>query len=182
MGGVWSAPPSRLVCSTQASPYATYAVPLQHTGILKKLHQMDGRSSLPSRPGLSFTDGACTTVSHRWLSPTATTAENGVKTTKRLISNNTGPKGEFNTDTVQRAILQYRNTPDPDTKISPVMCVFGRLIHNFIPIAPGKYRPHETWRETLIAREEALANAPYWMCSKRKFWLSVSVEHPCEPP
>ena len=36
------------------------------------------------------------------------------------------------------------------------MCVFGRLLRDFIPIAPGKYRTLETWRETLTAREEAL--------------------------
>ncbi|KAF0047698.1 hypothetical protein F2P81_001331 [Scophthalmus maximus] len=39
------------------------------------------------------------------------------------------------------------------------MCVFGCPIRHFIPIAPGKYRPHETWRETLTAREEALRNS-----------------------
>lgn len=83
-------------------------------------------------------------------------AEIGVKTLKRLITDNTGPKGELDTDAVQRAILQYRNTPDPDTKISPAMCVFGHPIRDFIPVVPGKYRPHETWRETLRAREEAL--------------------------
>ncbi|KAJ8369165.1 hypothetical protein SKAU_G00091930 [Synaphobranchus kaupii] len=44
-------------------------------------------------------------------------AEIGVKTMKRLINDNTGPKGELDTDA---------------------------------------YRPHETWRETLTAREEAL--------------------------
>ena len=75
---------------------------------------------------------------------------------KRLITDNTGPKGELDTDAVHIAILQYRNTPDPDTKISPAMCVFGRPTCDFIPIIPGKYRPHETWRETLKAREEAL--------------------------
>ena len=75
---------------------------------------------------------------------------------KRLITDNTGPKGELNTDAVQIAILQYHNTPDPDTKISPAMCVFGRPTCDFIPIIPGKYRPRETWRETLKAREEAL--------------------------
>ena len=75
---------------------------------------------------------------------------------KRIITDNTGPKGELDTDAVQIAILQYRNTPDPDTKISPAMCVFGRPTRDFIPVIPGKYRPHETWRETLKAREEAL--------------------------
>ena len=80
----------------------------------------------------------------------------GVKTVKRLITDNTGPKGELNTDAVQIAILQYRKTPDPETKISPAICFFDRLTRDFILIIPGKYRPHEPWRQTLNAREEAL--------------------------
>ena len=75
---------------------------------------------------------------------------------KRLITDNTGGKGDLDTDAVQRAVLQYRNTPDPDTKISPAMCVFGRMIRDFIPVIPGKYLPHDTWRDTLRAREDAL--------------------------
>ena len=38
------------------------------------------------------------------------------------------------------------------------MCVFGRPIRDFIPILPGRYQPHNTWQETLAAREEALRN------------------------
>ena len=83
-------------------------------------------------------------------------AEVAVKTTKRLITDKTGGKGDLDTDAVQRAFLQYRNTPDPDTKISPAMCVFGRMIRDFITVIPGKYLPHDTWRDTLRAREDAL--------------------------
>ncbi|CAG2237462.1 unnamed protein product [Mytilus edulis] len=36
------------------------------------------------------------------------------------------------------------------------MCVFGRPIRDFIPILPGRYKPHDTWRDTLSKREEAL--------------------------
>ncbi|XP_063067137.1 TANK-binding kinase 1-binding protein 1-like [Engraulis encrasicolus] len=75
---------------------------------------------------------------------------------KHLITDNTGPKGKLDTNSVQKAILHDHNTPDPDTKICPAMCLFGRPIQDFIPIPPGKYRPHATWRETLTAREEAL--------------------------
>ena len=83
-------------------------------------------------------------------------AELGVKIVKRLLVDNTGTNGSLNTDAFQRAMLQYRNTPDKSTKISPAQCLFGRAIRDFIPIHPGKYHPHPTWRETLQAREEAL--------------------------
>ena len=121
---------------------------------------------LASDGGPEFTSTETRAFLHRWgvhhrLSSVAfphsnCRAEIGVKTMKRLITDNTGPKGELDTDAVHIAILQYRNTPDPDTKISPAMCVFGRPIRDFIPIIPGKYKPHESWRETLKSREEAL--------------------------
>ncbi len=83
-------------------------------------------------------------------------AEVGVKTIKRLITGNVGKDGAINIDAFQQAILQYRNTPDPATKLSPAMCIFGRPTKDLIPILPGKYRPQSTWRESLNLREEAL--------------------------
>ena len=52
----------------------------------------------------------------------------GVKSIKRLLAGNISASGNLNTDAFQRAVLQHRNTPDPATKLSPAMCVFGRPV------------------------------------------------------
>ena len=85
-------------------------------------------------------------------------AEIGVKTAKRIIANNTDNDGNLDVDSFQRAILSYRNTPDPETKLSPAHCIFGRPTKDFIPVPRNKYNPHPTWTDMLNKREEALRN------------------------
>ena len=80
------------------------------------------------------------------------------KTVKQIITDNTTPNGSLDTDSLQRAILQYRKTPDPNAQLSPAQCVFGWPIKDFIPILPGRYQPQPTWSDTLATREEALRN------------------------
>ena len=70
---------------------------------------------------------------------------------------NTGPTGSLDTDNFQRAILTYRNSIDPETKASPALILFGRPVRDAIPIPPGRYCPHNTWKELLEHRERALA-------------------------
>ena len=53
---------------------------------------------------------------------------------KRVITKNTGPYGDLNVYKFQQAIFQHRNTPDQDTKLSPVMHISLRPIRDLIPI------------------------------------------------
>ena len=100
-------------------------------------------------------------ISHR-LSSVAfphsnTRAELGVKSCKRLIRDNTGPKGELYIDKFARALLQYRNTPLQGIELSPAQILFGREIRDFFPFAPGKAGIRQEWRITAEEREKALS-------------------------
>ena len=118
----------------------------------------DGGSQFTSRETQQFLEnyGIRSRVSSVAYPHSNTRAEIGVKTMKRLISDNTGPGGTLNTDKVLRAMLQYRNTPDPETGLSPAQVIFGHQIRDFTPVLPGKYQPRQEWRETMEKREEAL--------------------------
>jgi hypothetical protein len=48
-----------------------------------------------------------------------TRAEVGVKTAKRLVRDNLGHEGSLDTVGMGLALLEYRNTPDRDTGLSP---------------------------------------------------------------
>ena len=84
-------------------------------------------------------------------------AEGGVKAAKRLIKENTGPRGDLDTDRFLAALLMHRNTPSTGTKMSPSEVVFGRQLKDLIPIVPGKLRMNPLWHDLLKMREDALA-------------------------
>ena len=75
---------------------------------------------------------------------------------KRLLVGNTGPGGSLNSDAFRRALLQYRNTPNRDTHLSPATCLSGRNLRDFVPMHPSKYIPHKIWTDLLDSREDAL--------------------------
>ena len=84
-------------------------------------------------------------------------AEIAVKTAKRILMENTEPSGELNRDAYCRAILQYRNSPLQDVRLSPAQMIFGRQIKYFIPVLPGKYQPRQEWGLIQEDRDRALA-------------------------
>ena len=57
-------------------------------------------------------------------------AEVAVKAAKRLLIANVSSSGDLNNDLFLRALLELRNTPDPDCDMSPAEIVFGHPLHN----------------------------------------------------
>ena len=60
-------------------------------------------------------------------------AELGVKTVKRMLKDNVMYTGDLDTAKFSRALLQYRNTPDRDTRLSPAIALLGREMRDFLP-------------------------------------------------
>lgn len=88
-------------------------------------------------------------------------AEVAVKTAKRLLMSNTGPTGSLDHDRFLRAMLQLRNTPDPDCNLSPAQIIFDRPVRDtlsFVNKLEKFSNPHirPLWRQAWAAKEEAL--------------------------
>ena len=88
-------------------------------------------------------------------------AEVAVKFMKRLLLTHVNADGEFHTDAVAAGLLQYRNTPDPETGLSPAQVVFGRSVRDLLPITPEATifespTVHPVWRDTWACQEQAM--------------------------
>ena len=83
-------------------------------------------------------------------------AEAAVKSAKRLIRDNTSSSGIPDWDKINRALLNHRNTPDPEWKLSPAQLIFGRPVRDFLPIKMNMYNPAEVWITDRETRELAL--------------------------
>ena len=44
--------------------------------------------------------------------------------------------GDIDSEAYVRAILQFRNTPDSDSGLSPAEVVFGRTLRDILPVPP----------------------------------------------
>ena len=86
-----------------------------------------------------------------------TRAELAVKTGKRILRDNLSTKGSLDTDKFARALMQYRNTPQQDTRLSPAQIIFNRQMRDFVPVLPYKYRPSQEWCLLQEDRERAMA-------------------------
>ena len=66
-------------------------------------------------------------------------AEVAVKAAKRALRDNVGEDGSLDNDKFARAMLQLRNTPDRDTKLSPAELLLGRRLRDALPHPFGRH-------------------------------------------
>ena len=127
---------------------------------------------ISSDGGPEFTSGETQAFFKRWgirhrLSSVAFPSSNGraelaVKTAKRLLEDNVGPDGQLDNDSMVRALLTLRNTPDPGCKLSPSQIVLGRPLRDSLPYIDKSIMMYNNpqvqpqWREAWKAKEEAL--------------------------
>ena len=89
-------------------------------------------------------------------------AEVAVKSAKRLIQDNVQADGRLDPVRLTRALLQYRNTPDRASGMSPAELLLGRQLRDFLPgtsLAPPVRTFSDlrrTWRDVAEWREKTL--------------------------
>ena len=145
------------------------------TGLIRHLRSFFATFGVPeeisSDGGPEFTAGCTEAFLRHWgirhrLSSAYFPQSNGraevaVKTAKRLLMSNTGPSGSLNHDRFLQAMLQLRNTPDPDCSLSPAQIVFGRPLRDTLSFTNRLEKfsnPHvrPLWRKAWEAKEDAL--------------------------
>lgn len=152
-GSAWSG--ARGLISCLRSHFATFGVPDELSS--------DGGPEFTASLTKEFLEkwGVKHRISSAYYPQSNGRAEVAVKTAKRLLRANVGPNGSLNTDELIKALLQYRNTPDPDCNISPAQVIFGRPLRDSLSFVNRleKYtNPHirPLWREAWASKEEAL--------------------------
>ena len=135
--------------------FATFGVPEELSS--------DGGPEFTAKPTEDFLQlwGVRHRLSSVSFPPSNGRAEVAVKTAKRLLMSNTGPTGNLNHDRFLSAILQLRNTPDPDCNLSPAQIIFGRPLRDtlsFVNRLEKFTNPHirPLWRDAWSAKEDAL--------------------------
>ena len=145
-------------------------------GLCKALRRIMVTFGVPveisSDGGPEFTAGETKAFFERWgirhrLSSVSFPSSNGraelaVKTAKRLLMDNISPNGSLDNDGMVRAMLVYRNTPDPGCKLSPAQILLGRPLRDTLPYISkdtmvfNNPEIHPQWKDAWNAKEDAL--------------------------
>ena len=126
----------------------------------------DGGRELILEETVAFNDkwGVSHRLSSAYFPQSNGRAEVAVKTTKRLLEDNMNADGSLNNDSLVRALLQLRNTPDRDCPLSPAEILFGRTLKDALPrLDKSKMifentEVHDHWHKAWSAKEVAIRN------------------------
>ena len=88
---------------------------------------------------------------------TVSEARTSVKSMKRLLTDNIGNNGNLNNDSFATVLLNYGNTPDHDTGLSPSQILFARQLRDSIPTRPQNLMIRKEWILTRDAMVKALS-------------------------
>ena len=128
-------------------------------------------TELSSDGGKEFTAGQTIDFLKKWgvthrLSSVAHPQSNGraevaVKTVKRMLMSNIGYSGSLNNERFLTAMLQLRNTPDPECGLSPAQVLFGRPLRDAFSFVNrlekfGNTAVRPAWRDAWKQKESAL--------------------------
>ena len=99
-------------------------------------------------------------------------AEVAVKMTKRLLRENSRSDGSLDADKLVKALLQYRNTPDRECKLSPAEILFGRTLPDSMPQLAKDVPVFENkeirgqWHDAWTAKEQAIKSRLIQSCGQ----------------
>ena len=147
---------SKGLCRALRQVFATFGVPEELSS--------DGGPEFVSQETKDFLSrwGVRHRLSSAYFPQSNGRAEVAVKMTKRLLEDNVTENGDLNTDKVLRALLQQRNTPEKDCKLSPAEVLFGRNLKDAMPTIDKSVmvfesdKIHNQWHEAWSAKEEAI--------------------------
>ena len=145
-------------CPTSSDILSKFREWFHHFGIPEQM-SLDGGRNILSKETREFFNkwGVDIRQSSAYYPKSNGRAEAAVKTMKRVIEGNIGPKGTINNDNIMRALLQYRNTPLKKVNKSPAQLLLGRQLRDGIPQPSEKYHIHPQWENVARLREKTMA-------------------------
>ena len=89
-----------------------------------------------------------------------------------MLHGNVGSFGSLYTDNLVRTLLQLRNTPDRDCKLSPAEILFGHPLNDTLPVLDKtccifeNEQIHDHWHQAWDAKEAALRSHREHSCEQ----------------
>ena len=147
---------SKGLCEASRKTFVTFGIPSELSS--------DGGPEFVAKETKDFLEkwGVHHRLSSAYFPQSNGRAEVAVRSTKRLLEDNVGVNGSLNTNMVVRALLQLRNSPDRDCKLSPAEVLFGHQLRDAMPQLDKSVmifengQVHDEWHQVWAEKEKAI--------------------------